>query len=109
VKGLTKKYCHAELVSASIEHRHAEFISASVEYRHAELDSASLVQGITCQARDDGSRFGMTLCNELFGQLRPVTAIGRKGQVFTFFSQKKFEPREKVKTCEGADQKVLSC
>jgi len=43
--GLSKKYCHPEFISASIEHRHAELASASIGYRHAELDSASLVQG----------------------------------------------------------------
>ena len=30
IKGLSKKYCHAEFISASIEHRHAELVSASL-------------------------------------------------------------------------------
>gem|GEM_PF-2805518 len=55
IKGLSKKYCHPEFISASIESRHAERgclqpISASIEHRHAERgclqpNSASLVQG----------------------------------------------------------------
>ena len=45
IKGLSKKYCHTEFISASIEHRHAELVSTSIGYRHAELVSASLVQG----------------------------------------------------------------
>jgi hypothetical protein len=28
--GLSKKYCHPEFISASIEHRHAELVSASL-------------------------------------------------------------------------------
>ena len=42
IKGLSKKYCHPEFISASIEHRHAELVSASIEHRHAELVSASI-------------------------------------------------------------------
>ncbi len=50
IKGLSKKYCHPEFISASIESRHAERgclqpNSASIEHRHAELVSASLVKG----------------------------------------------------------------
>ena len=45
IKGLSKKYCHPEFISASIESRHAELVSASIGYRHAELVSASLVKG----------------------------------------------------------------
>ena len=50
IKGLSKKYCHPEFISASIESRHAELDSASIEHRHAERgclqpNSASLVQG----------------------------------------------------------------
>ena len=30
IKGLSKKYCHPEFISASIEHRHAELVSASL-------------------------------------------------------------------------------
>ena len=50
IKGLSKKYCHPEFISASIEHRHAERgclqpNSASIESRHAELVSASFVKG----------------------------------------------------------------
>ncbi|MBO5607921.1 MAG: hypothetical protein J5930_08510 [Treponema sp.] len=37
-----------------------------------------------------------------YGTAKAAPSIGRKGQVFTLFSQKKFEPREKVKTCEAS-------
>ena len=30
IKWLSKKYCHPEFISASIEHRHAELVSASL-------------------------------------------------------------------------------
>jgi hypothetical protein len=38
IKGLSKKYCHPEFISASIEHRHAE-------RGCLQPNSASLVQG----------------------------------------------------------------
>ena len=66
VMGLTKKYCHAEPVSPSIESCHAELVSASIAPCHAELVSASALD-IVHRFRN---KFGMTLRNELFGRLR---------------------------------------
>ena len=59
VMGLTKKYCHAEFISASIESCHAELVSASV------LD-------IVHRFRNE---FGMTPGGKLVGHPHPLNTV----------------------------------
>ncbi|HCA19133.1 MAG TPA: hypothetical protein DEO40_00465, partial [Treponema sp.] len=91
-----KKYCHAEFISASIESCHAELVSASV------LD-------IVHRFRNE---FGMTLCNEFFGQLleqavklvtlRPIVASGACFSSFCFLAKARIFCRQKnTKTCDS--------